>query len=71
MKFSDLKQGDVFWPLDGYDDEIYMKIEGEALSNIINEGEGGHAVLLADGSLCFFHEHEEIECNNVFKKFGM
>lgn len=60
MKFRDIEQGEIFMPLDE-DGAIYMKVFGHNLQNIVNEGQGGHGVLLSEGLLCFFNEDEEVE----------
>jgi len=66
-KFSDLEQGD--WFVCQEDNFIYMRVFGHNLPEMLNEGNGGNAVIidspdetnLSDvGLICYFHNHENI-----------
>lgn len=67
-KFEDVKHGDCFI---AEDDGIYMKVFGHNLSNIVNEGTGGHAVLLTEGLLCYFNDWDKVETLNIDMKLDL
>ena len=58
-KFGELKPGDMFSSED--DHEIYMKVYGHNLPATTAEGESGYAVLMNEGLLCVFGDHENVE----------
>ena len=59
IMFSELKPGELF--RDPEQDTIFMKVSGHHLSNIVNEGSGGHAVDMTNGLLSFYADFEKIE----------
>lgn len=63
MRFSDLEPGQ--WFLAEKEDDIYLKVFGHNLQSSFNEGQGGHAVMLKNGEICFFHDHEHVNLLEV------
>jgi len=63
-KFEELEPGNYFIHPE-FDDVIMLKIFWHNLSQIVNEGQGGHAVNIKTGLVSFFADFEIVYCTSL------